>query len=200
MIEQRDVMIQQANVSQRQFEITDRPWLFVEVVPNGPLMLGREGATVFVRYNIKNVGRSVATNVTIKSTALMISVLEPYQTEPVKRQKARCAETQTPDSPTTMTVFPNDTKSNVASLTIRSEVPEFYGVSSGVVSLILVGCVDYVSGDSVTHHQTGFISEILDSDPTKDPPNPISLRIGEKTVPMNRVMFGRYYFGGDYAY
>lgn len=45
----------------------DRPWLSVEAIPDGPFTVNKEGANFFVRFIVKNTGRSVATETTINA-------------------------------------------------------------------------------------------------------------------------------------
>jgi hypothetical protein len=198
---QAGAMSEQASTAQKQFEITDRAWLAVDVAPGGPLLFRGDSVTLPVMYTVKNVGRSVATKVTVQAIAYAQSDRGPEVfTEPVKRQTALCEQIKRNQTPLdAIAIFPNDTKRLGGSFGLTKQELEGKRVeNSNSVFLVLLGCADYMFGDESSHHQTGFIYEIGVRDPAEDPYHPHLVRIGID-VPSDKLAFTKYFFGGDYV-
>lgn len=150
-------------------EADQRPWFKVEISP-GPFVVEEYPANEIIRQiqffpHIKaiNVGKSPAYGVTINFYPAKGLDLE----EAVKTQKAQCGGLRglPLERIHGYTIFPNDyvTEDMGAGKQIigfvRDEILK-YSFSQGkriYAQFSMVGCVDYMFGDSIKHHQTGFI-------------------------------------------
>jgi hypothetical protein len=189
--------------------LTERPWLSVEVVPNGPILFSRGTPNLSVKFIIKNDGHSVANEVTVRAQVFIAewgNGENSIHTAPVKRQKTLCESLeQKVLHKQGVTIFPNKTEEMYSSFGLNRQEMEAYRIAGkdGEVTVygtvpVLVGCIDYAFGDKPFRGQTGFIYEAHIFDPARDPAHPLFIRIGND-VPMNKLALVKYFFGGDYA-
>jgi hypothetical protein len=199
-------MSKQTGVLKDQLETTDRPW--IKAVPQAwsPITFRDNGDLSFnVAFVLSNVGRSVATDVTIYSGAFIPTWGASHFTEPLERQTELCKKIE-PEA-LRFALFPNETKQlNVGVVITREEmeknvVPPPPGVPihppGKRTAAILFGCVDYKFASLRQHHQTGFIYDIVGTDP-KTPDVPYLIIVGQD-LPADHVKLQGSVFGGDYA-
>jgi hypothetical protein len=189
-----------------QFEVAQRPWISVTVVPDGPLRCGNDSANVTFKVTMKNTGSSVATDV------LVYGKLFPLRGDPTteidKRQCALC------DKPAPWVifsgfyVFPGEQRewgmgTSTPITDIESEwifYPE--DPSRKFISLYLVGCIDYRLSFSKEQHQTRFAYQ-LSRLPSAGGPVDIhdfgSFEVG-KDVPCERLWLTPWLSSGNYVY
>ncbi len=178
---------------------TDRAWLSVDVIPNGPFIYRGDTGNLSVRFTIKNTGRSVANEVEIHAKAFAVTWGDAIFTEPANQQKELCGSIEPKLTPIGITVFPDSPETIDFTFGITKQEMEAHRIeNTNMVALVLVGCVDYLSSNHPSHHQTGFIYEIKFSDLKKDPAHPFTMRIGQE-VPTDKLLLIKYFFGGDYA-
>jgi hypothetical protein len=207
---QAGVLSEQASTARKQFELTDRPWLYVVVEPDGDLTFSDDRVHLPVRYEIQNVGRSTAVQVTTNATVVMLGgegrevgegfreIITPLEEPPWKQQREQCEQiTRWKINPLAITIFPNETKSLRVIYSIQKRAMEAHSIGDEKsVAIALAGCVDYLFGDQSSQHQTGFIYEFMVDDPMS-PDSPRHIRIGQD-VPIGKLFLFKYR-GGDYA-
>jgi len=208
----------QAEIMQKQLEATDRAWVKVQPVVDSPISFNKDGALqLSLRFDLKNVGHSVATNVAIRAGMLALKynpsqsemkTMNPFQ-EPIDRQKTLCAKSDPYGF--TLTLYPDDPIRSwgVGIGLSRAEMearfvsppppsPRPLPPSPGErVSPMLFGCIDYQLSTLPKHHQTGFIYDINRIDP-KYPGTPFLIVVGQE-LPAIRIRLERWLFGGDYV-
>jgi len=109
---------------------------------------------------------------------------------------------------TTITLFPNETKEFNVGFRVSHEeieanlVPPPPGMPDVApakrTNPIIFGCVDYKFSSLRQHHQTGFIYNVVGTNP-KNPNVPYLIVVGE-TLPAANIALERWGAGGDYAY
>lgn len=159
---QIDEMRKSNELTAKQLEATDRPWVVVSSIkPVSQLWFDADGRGLNLQLNlvIKNIGRSVAVRISINAELVV------GYGDTIARQQAICQNT---DSPFQFRLFPADTFSTfpyrpfywismkeIEAALARSKLPQ-----ENSFQLFLVGCINYqVSGQTSFHH-TGFIYDI----------------------------------------
>lgn len=203
------IFYRQLGAMQSQLGITDRPWIKGEPHVTSPIMFGDDGTlSISVTFVLDNVGHSVATDATVYASAFIPKWggTEIF-TEPLKRQGELCGKVQ--PHALTVTLFPGDITPFTVGLSISKQeieagiVPSPPGMTNPPsppgkrTQPILFGCVDYQFSDLPGHHQTGFIYNVVRTDP-KTPNVPYLIIVGD-TLPVANVGLERWGFGGDYA-
>jgi hypothetical protein len=198
----------QLRALRKHFEATDRPWIRAEPEVESPITFHDNGdLSMSVTFILNNVGRSVATDVTVYSGALVPKPdgVEHFH-EPIERQVELCAK----DQPYAMTIslFPNEIKQFNVGFRISHEeiesnlVPPPPGVPdlrpAKRINPVLYGCVDYKFSSLPQRHQTGFMYNVVGTNP-KNPNVPYLIVVGE-TLPAANIVLERWGAGGDYAY
>jgi hypothetical protein len=197
----------------QQLELTDRPWIRVEIeglkdLPENNLISGgirlNEGIGQLGRsITLHNAGKSVATDVRIREATIAMAIEDTNVWFPVDVQKDLCKN----DSDVNGTdgrrrpvfaVFPGIPRTTYegGSFDIKKipDRPEYLALKMGKpYALYLIGCVDYRYDLSAHRHQTGFIFEIFAG------PNHEGLQVN-KPVSAAQISFVPFYLGGDYAY
>jgi hypothetical protein len=210
---QADTTQQQVSIMQKQLEATDRPWMTVDVtactvcgdrdIRGGPLTFDKDGrGSLTFRITFKNVGKSAANHVTLRFKPLAVGFSDPRAsifTTPAAEQKQLCDGPSRSGTFDIGVVFPNDPQTEVfgpAGLDTNQipNLPLALHLTNGKpIAPFLVGCVDYAYPYSSTAHQTGFIYSISEI----NPPHAIQTLM---VIPVNRLAFEPYAFGGKYAY
>lgn len=199
---------QSASTAVAQLETTDRPW--IKAVPQAwsPVTFDNGGLSFSVSFALSNVGRSVATDVTIYSGAFANgSEGAAHFRQPVERQTALCNKVQ--PAGLLFALFPGETKQLNVGIAIsreemeKNKVPPPPGMIDSPsppgerINPMFFGCVDYRIVSLPKHHQTGFIYQIVRTDP-KTPNVPYLIIVGQG-LPATNVSLERWVFGGDYA-
>ena len=197
----------QLRAMRKHFEATDRPWIRAEPKVESPITFHDNGdLSMSVTFILNNVGHSVATDVTVYGGAL---VPKPEGVEhfhqPLERQAELCEKVQ--PYAITITLFPNEIKEFNVGFGVSHEeieanlVPTTPGMPdlppAKRTHLVLFGCVDYEFSSLPKHHHTGFIYNVVGTNP-KNPHVPCLIVVGE-TLPAANIVLERWGFGGDYA-
>jgi hypothetical protein len=154
-----------AEIALKQFEITDRPWIKFKAFFTGGIFFHENGqlSTEF-RFIVRNVGRSVAVNTTIRARLVIPEFNAVFTDEQVlKRQLEVCAGMDMPQQipPEVLkrlllsyVVFPNeDYTINHGFSASAEEVKRGDRGGLGLYELYLVGCVSYqIAGHAARHH------------------------------------------------
>jgi len=198
----------QLRAMRKQFEATDRPWIKAEPKVESAITFHDNGdLSMSVTFILNNVGHSIATDVTVYGGAL---IPKPeggeHFRQPLERQAQLCGKVQ--PYATTITLFPNETKEFNVGFRVSHEeieanlVPPPPGMPDVApakrTNPIIFGCVDYKFSSLRQHHQTGFIYNVVGTNP-KNPNVPYLIVVGE-TLPAANIALERWGAGGDYAY
>jgi hypothetical protein len=181
---QADSAQAQVGLLQKQLEAADRPWVSIKIAPTYPITVSGESQQFRFSIELKNVGHSVATNVTVKYRVVAPKWGDTVFKEPVNQQKAICgippnSSIRDPDSEP-RTLFPGEVGPGGLSTALSREemrigaIPFKDTARIGRIFFapVLVRCVDYTFASAIRHHQTGFIYDILGFDPARDPTIP----------------------------
>jgi hypothetical protein len=202
---QTAAMNRQVGVMQKQLDTTDRPWIKVDIGPNtdwvpgaiigGPLSFEQNGSGgLTVKIVMNNIGRSVATLVESRIEVIPMSPFDPKFRLPIDKQRELCNRTLSHTVvDTRYAIFPGTKKEEFVRLSFSTSniPPPPQNLKRGKpVSLIVYGCVDYYFASVA--HQTGFIYQVYGG------PRHEGIQIKD-TVPVSRLTFEPYPFGGEYA-
>jgi hypothetical protein len=165
---------QSLDLNQRQFEMSQRPWVSLVGLPviTSPLDLsptpgfpkvsgGFDGASVGLNLEVTNSGHSPARRV-----GVVANLFDESQTNVLRDQEALCAGFTKP-APSggqifETTLFPGDkyTFQRVAAFQFVSKLRERDKDKKAVFYAAIVGCIDYQFMFGAGHHQTGFIFDL----------------------------------------
>jgi hypothetical protein len=201
---QRETMNGQLNVMQTQLDMSERPWVVSEYIASAPFTFTPDGGATFeVIGKVTNIGHSVALRV--HDTPLItlqeeegIKKLRPTDDQKEVCDRIRDMAEKFPNFASGETLFPQGVSYMKYPLTFTKEQVEKsrIGKTDMILGPIIIGCVDYAFSFSPEHHQTGYVYEIVRSNPGNIGSFPI--KIGE-TVPPNQLIMRRSLFGGFYA-
>jgi hypothetical protein len=182
---------------------SDRPWLSVEVMPDGPITFQNgTQATIPIKYRLTNMGRAPANDVRMKSDI----VFPVFGSLPIARQRQIAQQPRAASLPfSSGVVFEGaPVEYRMAHIVSVSQMMEFATEEMKRVNPdvewtrpYIVGCINYTFGQSAFSGETGFIYEIQ----TRSVENPkitLMLRINVD-VPEERLVFEKHTLGGDYA-
>lgn len=169
----------QALTAQREYELSERPWVYADVMLAKPLTYDVNGASITVRFILRNVGHSPAASTLINMAAYPQGA-PSRASDPILEQKKLCDPMRLyPPDPHAggFTLFPNQTPpTEDMTVTIsRKEISDTQVAEIkrwrlakplNFLAPIIVGCIDYRFEFSPnTHHQTGFIFNLLATRP-----------------------------------
>jgi len=154
-------------LTQKQLELSERPWVSADVSIEPPLVFNQNGngASMWVDVLLKNVGHSVARYVTVWPALKVDSVL--------KMEKDETELCNIPKSPTNANstsgylLFPNESVNDRQPVIVSpKEITEaLKGQIKGRVEPFLIVCVDYKSVFEPSHHQTMRLRTIIFGEP-----------------------------------
>jgi hypothetical protein len=160
-----------------------------------------------ILFTLTNIGRTVATGVTVNTEMLVVPSGKAIFTEPEKRQKQFCSRiAQKPPATNQFTMFPNDLKVLSAQVALsnvemqQNTIPFPAKRTGKFIDPIIVGCIDYQYFPFPDHHQTGFIFEVrrFETEPSGQRVPFLSIEVG-RDLPASEMSLDRYFFAGDYA-
>lgn len=185
-----------AAAARKSVELTDRPWVSVNITLNGPLTFNDQGASVRFMIIAKNVGRSVAVNVTINAEVVIPRMGGDIWAAVIAEQMRVCQNIRSEFM--SYAVFPEEVYPCDITFGISPEQLEQGRYDeSNVISLYVVGCVDYQVSGHEAHHQTRFVYEIHR---TVDKSDRLFAVILGEDVPLERLILQKMFVrSGDYA-
>jgi hypothetical protein len=179
-----DATIEATKVARESLTKTNRPWLKVGIEIVDPLkFINIDKKTLIrtsVRITIKNIGRSVATNVRSDYQVIIAPVFGPnynYDEFDLQKNFSEKLTTEKRHLPfdDSDCILPDDERvsSRILDYFIKEKdflkfpkLNPFREVSSDYICpLLIVGCVDYQFDTSPDHHQTRFIYRIIQTTP-----------------------------------
>lgn len=202
-----DAATKAANTSERELEVSERPWVTTDFKLLGPLVFDKSGVHTTVSISIKNVGRSPAIHV-----YPILGILS-LETAPLGIKDGQrglgCGQVLAPNIDVGTTIFPNGSASPYILSPTLSPVKIQEGVDriakdarpgSKLLTLHLLGCIVYESSFKVTPspYETGF-SFALASPDRYHPGAMLPTEVG-KSIPLpNLRLFMEFMQVGSYA-
>lgn len=183
MRDQHKVMSDTLEATRKAFELTDRPWLAVDVAFSSPLTFNDDGGGQFaLEITARNVGRSVAVNVTANAGTVVPRMGDPWANIIAEQTKV-CQNINSEF----YAVFPEQSHPVVINFLLSPQGLERGRMEeANFIQLYLVGCVDYQFSGYEAHHQTRFIYQVFRST-TEHPKKPKLILLGGD-VPMKRII------------
>lgn len=156
-----------AETAAKQLELTDRPWVTVDMFINSPLISTDNGVQMDFVFVPKNIGHSPAQNVSINPHLVPIFIGED-----VREMQKRICESAVQDQSVNFkyVLFPNEPYSEPMGLSMSVEAINAHwgklpaGLHPDPIPITILGCVDYTYETSQRHHQTGFAIDVLMKD------------------------------------
>jgi hypothetical protein len=195
MEDQSEISDRLATTALRQFEITDRPWLAVDVSIIGPLTFNEQGGNITFRIVAENVGRSIALNATVHAKMIIPDFDGDLFREVLAEQLRVCKEAHSRFM--AYAVFPGRKSVSDWSFGLGpAELERGCIATSNFFHLYIVGCVDYQFSGHDTHHQTRFIYGVNRTDKSG---RPLALSM-ENDIPLEHLFLQKFILGeSDYA-
>jgi hypothetical protein len=165
----------QAQITQREFELSQRPWISLDPVQVSDLSFNPNGTATFtIKFLIQNTGHSPATHTQLQAKLIPAKFNESgIFKQPAEQQKRLCDSARAhverhelfpftlfPDQKTTRDAGMSMTPDEITKA--KTDIP---GAEGPAIFLIVVGCVDYQFPFEAGHHQTGFLYEVSRIDP-----------------------------------
>lgn len=185
---QADSAQAQVRIMQRQLEATDRPWIkVVSAEPRSQYSLVEESpgsfrATVDILLRMKNVGRSVANNISVRGEL----TFSTGQTQVLNEQERICDPRNsfaaalgilTGGWPP-ISLFPDDD-------TGQFQIQGTGTMHLGIIEPKLIGCVEYFAAGNTFRHYSSFAYRI---EPRKGKPPLFMLEAGSSIKPNDLIM------------
>ena len=144
-----------ANTAANSLELSERPWISVDVAISGPVVVSGRRLTMSVATQTRNIGHSVAVHVVMRSNIAPGTIAGGI----LKEQDRLCRATRflsATSGNTEDTVFPDKQGTG---WNMQYSINEFFGPSGtkNIVVPYIVGCVDYQANFAARHYQTGFV-------------------------------------------
>lgn len=155
--QQWKAMSDQIALMKQQLEMTNRPWVGVELAITGPLTFDAGGAHVRFSVRVSDVGHSPAFNVNV-----LPRIVNAQGIDTVAEQERTCSSYGNIPlgAPWGRTLFPGkDAEQRFELVADKGELDKsqsFVGLGQDAFLPNIVGCVDYVVAYPGRHHQTFF--------------------------------------------
>jgi hypothetical protein len=152
----------------KQLELTDRPWVTIDVSIVSPLTYTDKGAQINFSFVPKNVGHSPAQNVLIAPELVPV-----FMGDDVSEAQKRICNSAAQDQRffPKYVLFPEKPYVEPFGLDMSAEsINSHWGKlparmkDRDPIPIGVVGCVDYTYETSPRHHQTGFALDVLMKD------------------------------------
>ncbi|RXH15230.1 hypothetical protein [Bradyrhizobium guangzhouense] len=197
----------QSRDMERSMVAANRPWVKVDISVGGPIVYNANGANVTLRYVMRNIGRSPATNVMANPRLIAPIFNKDYSGnfDPrVELQKFIAELRNRPNMPFGFSLFPDETI--VQDITVSMSNDEIKRATNliATISPTIIGSVSYRMGFDDVIHQTGFIIEVRrDNAPRTFTSErnyyPGAIWVEEGDVPAEEVRLIRTFIDGGYA-
>lgn len=189
-----------AIMTERQLEMSERPWVSADAEIISPFTFDIRGAHVSIQFILKNIGHSPAVGIWIETTFFILGQGHP---NPVIEQKKVCdlIQQRSPD-PRSLgyTLFPGDQISQNITVNLNAvDIKKFEkDIHAPFIAPTVAGCVDYKFEFSQGHHQTGFVYDVMKIVPA----NPLiflGINTEHGNIPRAELRLVRSFIGGGYA-
>jgi hypothetical protein len=196
-----------AEIAEKALVAANRPWVKVDIQVGGPIFYNENGANFTLRFVMKNIGHSPATNVWPSSRVIfpVISETTPRNFDPRGEMQKDIAHLKTrPPSPFGFALFPDDIIIQDITMTMsRDDIKRATELIEAIYPTV-IGAVDYRMGFDEKSHQTGFIVQIKRNNaprPATTAKNraPEAIWLDEGDVPAEDVRLFRSFIDGGFA-
>ncbi|CAM2924389.1 hypothetical protein [Legionella worsleiensis] len=200
--ETADAARNQAEVAQKGFFASHRPWIPANVLIGGPLEYDINGMNINLMFNLTNIGHSPAINTWVHFKAVVPAIGIDANFDPRKIQEQILEEARSkPNDFLGHVVFPGQTTSQYISTTVSNEELQRITNKTTLVHIVIIGCIDYGSTFEEGHHQTGFILELRRSDRPREEVqrqnrNPSAIFIDDGNIPMEDLRLFKHVING----
>jgi hypothetical protein len=148
----------------KQLEVSERPWLEPELTVTEPLEFTRDGGvTLKVTEKVTNIGHSIAVNVSNPFAIHLRYPLVSWENARAEQKKLCGDAREHPETnPIGDNLFPQESESIELSATFTKEQVQAARLmnENAIIGFTVLGCADYVSSFSPSHHQTGYVYDI----------------------------------------
>jgi ElaB/YqjD/DUF883 family membrane-anchored ribosome-binding protein len=167
--DQADAALKSAIAIQKQTEISERPWLSVDVATvNGLIWVNGQQAALTLKLSIKNVGKSIAKGIQANAKLVPTAAGMPISANAAQAQRELCDHFGT-DQVGAFDLFPADhpTERQLSISAVPSAIATQSVTIQGdkaprtFVGFDVVGCVSYHSSFGREVHQTRFAYRLI---------------------------------------
>jgi hypothetical protein len=186
-----DAATEAAHATASQLDLSERPWLQVDLAIRSPLIVSKDGISFSVETILKNTGNSPAASVYMESRMRVASDW-PFKLM-LKEQNSLCDRVRTSvaaNQDTLETLFPKTEKEpNFWHVGVtKAELDQASGNGKTTVLPLIFTCVVYRSTFSDTFHETAYISALGTFDPKSPFPGMIGITNKETTINPNLLV------------
>ena len=163
--------VRQTELIESQLILSHRPWVAADVAIGSNLVFDQRGAVAAFNVTIRNLGHSVARNVSLWTAFVVAGIQDLNQSHEelcgiMKRPENEKSDYGWMLFPGQQVIEPRPVIANLADVEKGLKTGHFKDVAA--IGLHLIGCVDYQSSfDIKKHHQTRFIYLLGRIDPQK---------------------------------
>lgn len=183
--DQAKAALSSALAIQKQTETAERPWISVEVKPDGLIFVNGQQPVLTLHVLVKNVGKSIAKHVQVDTEMLPLSPTFPLAIDAGDKQRSLCDDSKLVEAYNT-DLFPSD---NWTMRYVNVSVPSKDVVAKsfmppeekprGFVGLYIIGCVTYRFSFGEGVGQTLFAYNVVGTLPTTHDGKPILMPVAD---------------------
>jgi hypothetical protein len=184
----------------------NRAWVEVKIEVGSPITYNVNGLNLALKYHLKNIGRSPATNIFVNANMLApaIGIDEPFDPRRELNKIIDRTKAQPRASNLGVALFPDEQGTFIVTTGINADELKRLTQKVEFVMPYVIGTVEYRMGLDTKVHQTGFVLEIRRSDAprpvsTEKNRSPQAIFPDEGEVPLQDVRILRSLFEGGYA-
>jgi hypothetical protein len=182
----------------------NRAWVEVKIEVGSPITYNVNGLNLALKYHLKNIGRSPATNIFVNANMLApaIGIDEPF--DPMSELNKIIDRTKAQPRAGSIALFPDEQGTFIVTTGINADELKRLTQKAKFITPYVIGTVEYRMGLDTKVHQTGFVLEIRRSDAprpvsTEKNRSPRAIFPDEGEVPFQDVVILRSLFEGGYA-
>lgn len=192
-------------IGEKALVAANRPWIKIDLQVAGPIKYDATGANITLRYGLRNIGHSPATNVSIELNVFAPAIgIDKILDSRAELQKIVAALKARPPGPFGLALFPDETVAQEITVTIGTDELKRITQKVEFVTPYIIGAVDYRFGIDEKSHQTGFIIEVHRSDQprpefTAKNRHPAAIFPDEGDIPASDIRIIRSVRDGEYV-
>jgi hypothetical protein len=200
-----DTAKKSVEIGEKALVAANRPWIKIDLQVAGPIIYNVNGANIKLKYGLRNIGHSPATNVWIDTNIFASAIGIDNVIEPrAELQKIIAMLKTRPRSPFGLALFPDETVAQ--DITVNIGTDELKRITQKVEFIMpyIIGAADYRFGIDEKSHQTGFIIEVRRSDQprpesTEKNRHPAAIFPDEGDIPASEIRIFRSALDGEYV-
>jgi hypothetical protein len=155
-----------ANVAERALIAAHRPWIMADISVGGPIIYNVNGLNFTLRFQLKNIGRSPATNVWVKTCVFAPAIgVDSAMISPRARLNQLIAESKAArPTPFGYALFPDEVIVQDVTMGIGQEELTRITQVTEMIFPTVIGAIIYRSSFDERPHHTGFFVEVRRSE------------------------------------